>query len=264
MSLESVLKRDRRVVMSMLILTSAIAWLSLLSGAGMSMSAPDPAQASGSTMLMTVMEPAHWTGRYAVLMFLMWCIMMAAMMLPSAAPTLVLVSALHRKARPERAPFGATAFFAAGYLLAWAGFSLFAVAAQWGLSQSSAVASLVHEQGSRLAGALLVLAGLWQLTPFKQACLRQCRSPLSFLMQRWRSGRSASLAMGLEHGFYCLGCCWLLMALLFAGGMMNLYWIVALTGYVAAEKLLAAGTRMVRWVGAALLVIGLVLAAGLA
>jgi predicted metal-binding membrane protein len=192
----------------------------------------------------------------------MWCIMMTAMMLPSATPVLLLAAALNRRVEPERRPYGRTAFFAAGYVFVWTLFSLAAVAAQWGLAQSGALSGMMHASDGRLAGGLLIAAGLWQLTPLKHACLRQCRSPLMVLVQRRRKGNLGALTMGTEHGAYCLGCCWVLMALLFVGGVMNLYWIVGLALYVLAEKLLPAAHRLGRWAGAALVLAGVALVAG--
>lgn len=260
MNLESLLKRDRWVVIGGLALVVAIAWGYLLSGAGTGMSAQEMAGMSGKGM---DMEPAAWTLGYAVLIFFMWWVMMAAMMLPSAASILLIVAALNRKARPERMPYGATGFFAAGYLIAWACFSLVAVAAQWWLTQSGVLSAMMQATSGKLAGGFLIAAGLGQLTPLKHACLRHCRSPVQFLTRRRRKGNYGGLAMGMEHGAYCLGCCWLLMALLFVGGVMNLYWIVGLAVYVLGEKLLPAGQRIGRLAGAALVLWGLALIGGL-
>ncbi|OGA27357.1 MAG: hypothetical protein A3I01_02435 [Betaproteobacteria bacterium RIFCSPLOWO2_02_FULL_65_24] len=260
MSLESILHRDRWVVAGGLALVIAIAWGALLSGAGTGMT-PQDMTAMPRDM---EMEPVQWTPGYAALMFFMWWIMMTAMMLPSAAPVLLLAAALNRSVEPGLRPYGTTGFFAAGYLVAWMLFSLAAAAAQWGLTQSGVLSGMMHATDGRLAGALLIAAGLWQLTPIKQACLRQCRSPLMFLVQRRRKGNLGGLAMGMEHGAYCLGCCWLLMALLFVGGVMNLYWIVGLAVYVLAEKLLPAGQRIGRWAGAALVLWGVLLLGGIA
>lgn len=248
LGLESILRHDRWVVAGGLVLVLAIAWGVLLSGAGTGMSA----------LAMTRMPQdmdmplLAWTPGYAVSLFFMWWIMMAAMMLPSASPVLLLVAALNRKARPDRLPYGPTGLFAAGYLIAWACFSLAAVAVQLWLTQRGVLSGMMHATSGKLAGGLLIAAGLWQFTPIKHACLRHCRSPAQFLSQRRRKGDYGGLAMGMEHGAACLGCCWLLMALLFVGGVMNLYWIVGLAVYALGEKLLPAGQRIGKPVGALL------------
>ena len=265
--LESILKRDRWVVIGGLALVVALAWGYLLAGAGLGMSALDMARMSPDEgMQMDVsssaMQPAAWTYGYALLLFLMWWIMMVAMMLPSATPIILLAAALNRKASPDRLPYGASGFFAAGYLLIWALFSVVAVAAQWSL-MASGLLSPLQSTSPALAGGLLVAAGLWQLTPIKQACLRQCRSPVKFLTQRRRKGNAGSLVMGMEHGAYCLGCCWFLMALLLAGGVMNLYWIIGLAVYILGEKLLPFGQRIGRIAGVGLVCWGLGLLTGL-
>jgi predicted metal-binding membrane protein len=256
-TLEFILRRDRWVVASGLALVLMLAWAYLLAGAGMGVDAHAVAgMAMGGT------HASQWSLGLAAVMFLMWWVMMAAMMLPSAAPVLLLAAALNRKSRPGNSPYGATGLFAAGYLAAWACFSLVAVAAQWWLTYSGNLSEMMQLSSRQLAGGLLVCAGLWQLTPIKHACLRQCRSPVEFLTQRRRPGKSGVLIMGIEHGTYCLGCCWLLMALLFAGGIMNLYWVAGLAVYVLGEKLLPAGHRIARWASAALLVAGVALTAG--
>lgn len=254
MDLEFLLKRDRWVVASGLALILALFWAYLLSGAGIGTNAHDMAD-----MPMEEMGAQPWSLGYAVLTFLMWWIMMAAMMLPSATPVLLLAAALNRKSQPERTPYGATGFFAAGYLIAWAFFSLAAVAAQWWLTQRGLLSDMMQATSWQLVGGLLIAAGLWQLTPIKNACLQHCRSPVQFLTQRRRTGNYGALVMGMEHGTYCLGCCWLLMALLFVGGIMSLYWIVGLAVYVLGEKLLPAGHRAARWVGAILVLCGMLL-----
>ena len=253
MELASLLRRDRWLTIGGLALVLVIASAYVLHGAGMGMSALEMTRMSRE---MEMAQPA-WTLRYAALMFAMWWLMMTAMMLPSAAPVLLLASALNRRANPDRRPYGATAVFACGYLAAWAGFSVVAVAAQAWLSANGSLSSMLHVGEGALAGAILLAAGLWQLTPLKRACLRHCRSPVRFLAARRRSGNAGALAMGTEHGAYCVGCCWLIMALLFVGGVMNLYWIAGLAGYALVEKLLPAGERVARITGAVLAASGL-------
>lgn len=254
MKLESLLRRDRWIVIGALTLVVIIAWLHLIAGAGMEMSAGAMTRMYGEDMDMPAIT---WTPGYLLLMFWMWWIMMAAMMLPSAAPVLLLVAALNRSAQRGQLPYGATGLFAAGYLIAWAAFSLVAVAAQWWLTESGAVSEMMQATNGKLAGGLLIAAGLWQLTPIKRTCLRSCRAPAKFLAERRRAGTFGGLLMGMEHGALCLGCCWLLMALLFVGGVMNLYWIVGLAVFVLVEKLLPAGIWFSRVAGVLLTLWGL-------
>jgi predicted metal-binding membrane protein len=173
--------------------------------------------------------------------------MMVAMMLPSAAPMILLYAAVNRKAHERGAPFVPTGVFAVGYLATWGVFSLLAVTLQWGLERTALLSSMMASTSLVLGGLLLIAAGAWQLTPLKHACLKHCRSPLHFLSHHWRKGRGGAFRMGVEHGAFCLGCCWFLMGLLFYGGVMNLYWIVGLAAYVLLEKTVPAG----HWLGSA-------------
>ena len=237
MDLALLLKRDRTIIGAALFVVVALSTAYLVAEADMQMA-------------------ESWTPGHVLMMFAMWWIMMAAMMLPSAAAVLLLVAALNRRANPQRPPYGSTGSFAAGYLIAWGDFSAIAVAAQWWLAQSGLLAPSMHTTSRALAGGLLVAAGLWQFTPAKRACLKHCRSPVAFLVARRRAGNYGGLRLGIEHGFYCLGCCWLLMALLFVGGVMNLWWIVGIAVYVAIEKLGPTDERFERWTGLTLLAAG--------
>ena len=192
-----------------------------------------------------MLMPAVWSTTYAMLVFLMWWIMMIAMMLPSVAPTVLLYGALIRRGNEsEDAPRYAL-YFVFGYLFAWALFSLLATIAQWLLELRGLVSPNTMTLTSHLiAGGVLVLAGIYQFTPWKHACLEHCRTPLQFLTERRRSGPNGALLMGLEHGTFCLGCCWVLMALLLVGGIMNLYWIAGLTFFVVVEKLVKHGDKI--------------------
>ena len=290
-ALESVLKRDRLVVIGGLLGVIALAWVYILLGAGMDMSAIEltrmsqPAGSGTSTdvapdttsdmtsgesgtmsgmmdVAMDAMQPMAWSGGTAVLMFFMWWIMMVAMMLPSAAPMILLFAAVNRKQRSAGSPYVPTGIFAFGYLAVWGGFSLLATAAQWGLERSELLSSMMVGTSVVLGALLLIAAGGWQLTPLKQACLKHCRSPIQFLSQHWRKGRMGAFRMGVEHGAFCLGCCWFLMALLFYGGVMNLYWIVGLALFVLLEKVLPFGHRLGGIAGVGLLAWGGLLLAG--
>ncbi|MEA3081595.1 MAG: hypothetical protein QOD54_1263 [Sphingomonadales bacterium] len=181
----------------------------------------------------------------------MWGAMMVAMMSPSAAPTILLYGRVHRNAAGASPP--PTAAFLAGYLACWIGFALVAAALQLALERAAlASPASMALHGRHAAAALLIAAGLYQLSPFKDACLGRCRSPADFLARNYRPGASGALRLGLLHGAYCVGCCWMLMALLFVGGVMNLIWIAALTLLVAAEKLLPGGNWLARIAGMAM------------
>jgi predicted metal-binding membrane protein len=191
----------------------------------------------------------------------MWGAMMVAMMSPSAAPTILLYGRVHRNAAGASQP--PTAAFLAGYLVCWIGFALVAAALQLALERAAlASPATMALHGRPAAAALLIAAGIYQLSPLKDACLGRCRSPADFLARNYRPGASGALRVGLLHGAYCVGCCWMLMALLFVGGVMNLVWIAALTLLVAAEKLLPGGNWLARIAGMAMVGWGAVLLLG--
>ena len=191
-----------------------------------------------------------------LLVFVMWAIMMVAMMLPSAVP----VALLYRQVvagRESDAPAGwRTSLFVAGYLIAWTAFSAVATAAQWALHESSVLSPAMQINAPVVGAATLVLAGIYQWSPLKGACLSHCRSPLAFLLNGWQAGNAGALAMGLRHGSYCTGCCWLLMAVLFVVGVMNLAWVAAIALLVLLEKVLPGGHRLAQVTGASLIAWG--------
>ena len=230
--------RSRTVTLSGLFMLSLLAWIYLLSGAGM-----EPMEG------MAGMAPG-WP-----LVAAMWSAMMIAMMVPSAAPVILLYATVHRRSQ-DSPP--ATAAFLAGYLACWLGFSLLAA---W--LQVAATSPMSMALGSQIvSGTLLIAAGLYELSPLKDACLGRCRSPAQFLARHYRPGPTGAVRLGLLHGAYCLGCCWLLMALLFVVGVMNIAWVAALTLLVAAEKLLPGGQWIARIAGAGLIAWGALLIAG--
>jgi predicted metal-binding membrane protein len=233
---QGAMRRERVLVVCGLLAVIGMAWAYLLTGAGTMQEMGD--------MLMP-MSSGPWTLAHALVMFVMWAVMMAAMMLPSAAPMILLYStiAYGRTARGESV--AGSAVFTAGYVTVWAGFSLAAVSLQFGLEAAALLSPMMEASSVVLAALLLIAAGAYQWTPLKQACLKHCRSPLDFVLTQWREGRGGAFVMGLRHGTYCLGCCWMLMLLLFVGGVMNLVWIAALAAYVLVEKLAPAG----HWVG---------------
>lgn len=179
--------------------------------------------------------------------FLMWLVMMVAMMLPSAAPMILLYGRFAESARSAGGALMPTALFATLYLVVWAAFSLLASAVQLLLSATGWVDLASMAIGSRpIAGGLLIAAALYQLTPAKRACLDNCRSPLGFLRREWGPGWGNAVRLGLKHGAYCVGCCWLLMSLLFVGGVMNLAWVAVLALIVLVEKV-APMPQVSRW-----------------
>ncbi|MGH7056172.1 MAG: DUF2182 domain-containing protein [Stellaceae bacterium] len=250
------LRHDQAIVVAGLILAIAIAWGSLLFG----LNAPMPEMpAMAGRMAMTA---PVWTPPYAALQCLMWLVMMAAMMLPSAAPVILLAAGIARRSAARGAPRAAA--FALGYLLIWSGFSVAATAAQWGLHKAGLLSPRMAVGNAVLAGVVLAAAGIYQWMPLKAACLRHCRSPLGFLLAHWRDGALGGVAVGLRHGLYCLGCCAVLMALLFVGGVMNLLWIAGIALLVLIEKLLPWGGRTCRLSGAVLTLWGAAALAGAA
>lgn len=243
------LRHDRVLVLLGLLAVILLAWGYLLLGAGIEMEQMD----MGGGQI-TLMAPA-WTASYAALIFLMWAIMMMAMMLPSAAPAILLAAALMRQRGGNRT-FGPTGLFVLGYLAIWFGFSVVATALQWGLDRIGLLSADMASGSAILAGLLLISAGLYQWAPLKQACLIQCRSPFELLTKYWRQGALGPMQAGARHGLFCLGCCWMMMALLFVGGLMNVLWIAALALLVLVEKLLPVGPRVSRLTGVALMIWG--------
>jgi predicted metal-binding membrane protein len=245
-------RRDRWVVWLALLGVTAIAWLYLLMlRADMTDVAMD--EMPGMAMV------APWTPAVFVLNFAMWWVMMLGMMLPSAAPMLLTFSTLNRSKRARGQGFVPTAVFLLGYLIVWGFFSLGATVAQGALERVALLSPMLAATSTVLGGGLLVLAGVYQFTPWKGACLRKCRSPFAFVVNHWRDGWGGALRMGVEHGAYCLGCCWALMAVLFVVGVMNLLWVAGIAGFVFAEKLLPGGVWIGRVGGGAMVGVGIFL-----
>ncbi|SOZ39042.1 DUF2182 domain-containing protein [Cupriavidus neocaledonicus] len=260
--LENVLGRERAITSLGLVVIVALSWGYLWTGAGTGMSALD--------MTAVTLFPHRLPGGIAgmdtplSLVILMWWVMMIAMMTPSAAPVVLLYRRVLRHHGTAAGGSAATSMLLlAGYLTAWLGFAVGAASLQLALQPSGLIsAMMLWSKSALLSAGVLLAAGVYQFSPLKRACLAQCRAPAAFLVAHWRPGAAGSFLLGLRHGAYCVGCCWLLMALLFVGGIMNIVWIAALSLMVFVEKVLPGGERagrvlgvlLILWAGATLLV----------
>lgn len=266
-NLEAVLRRDRTVVAVALVFVALLSWAYLAYLAmhmGMQML---PDLGDGGTRMPAMDMPGMdmsaaptldsrvWTPVEFTIMFTMWAVMMVAMMTPAASPMVLLYALVGRKARRDGKAFAATGWFFAGYLLVWIAFSLVATISQWLLATLAALTPMMAIESSSLGGIVLIIAGLYQWTPLKDACLRQCQTPIAFLSSHggFRSDPSGALWLGIRHGAYCLGCCWALMTLLFVGGVMNIAWIGGIAILVLFEKMLPSGRLISRISGAIML-----------
>jgi predicted metal-binding membrane protein len=260
-ALEMVLRRDRIIVATALAVLAALAWGYLLwLAADMDMGGMDM---SGFRMIpagLGIMAPAHapWRAIEFGFVFAMWAVMMVGMMTPSAAPMILMYARVGRQAQVTGTPLAATGWFIAGYILAWTGFSLVATIVQWSLERAALLDATMASAGGALGGIVLIAAGAYQWTPLKDVCLAQCQTPLLFLMRHggFRRDVPGCLLLGLRHGAYCVGCCWVLMALLFVGGVMNVLWIALLALLVLLEKLTSIGRLIARFAGIALVAAG--------
>jgi len=244
------LRHDRAVVLASLCAVVLLAWSYLLLAAGMQMDKMD--MGGGQIMVML----PEWTPAYGVVVFVMWAVMMVAMMLPSAAPVTLLVAGIARKRAAGASAAMPTVLFIAGYLGVWLAFAAVATLLQWQLEEAQLLSDMMAMASVAVAGAVLIAAGIYQWTPLKQACLRHCRSPLEFLLFHWRDGAAGAFVSGVRHGAFCFGCCWMLMALLFVGGVMNLAWIGGIALLVLIEKVMPWGGWMGRATGAVMIAWG--------
>ena len=248
------MKRDRLVVAVGIVGLTALAWAYLVYLA-QGMGGMD------SGVMMAQMR--SWTAADFGFMFLMWAVMMIGMMVPTAAPMVLLFAANSRRLREQQQPYVPTAVFLSGYVVVWSGFAVAATAGNWALHVNDLLSSMMGESASAyLGGGLLIAAGLFQLSPLKYVCLKHCRSPLSFLTNDWREGSWGAFNMGLRHGAFCVGCCWVLMGLLFVLGIMNLIWIAALAAFVLLEKIAPAGQYVSMTAGVLLIIWGVLLITG--
>jgi len=241
--------RERAVALASLLGVALIAWLYLWWDAARMASMP----MTGS------MAMEAWSPGWLLMTFIMWTIMMVGMMLPSAAPAILLYGSMVRKNRERGSMLPPVWLFTAGYLAAWTAFSLAVTPLQAALHDGALMTPMMVSSSNWLNGALLTAAGVYQWLPAKEACLGKCRDPLQLFLFRWRPGRAGAFRMGVEHGAFCIGCCWALMLLLFTAGVMNLLWVALIAAYVLAEKLLPAG----RWTGR-IAGVGLIAAGGAA
>jgi predicted metal-binding membrane protein len=249
---KTLLRRDRIIVLSGLAVIVALAWAYVSS------------LASDMQNMETVTEMAMprmqaWGASDLSLTYVMWAVMMVAMMTPSAAPMILMFAGINRRRQEQQVPYVPTSVFLVGYLAVWAAFSVLATGAQWGLHAVSLLSPMMVSTSPVLGGTLLLIAGVYQWTPLKHACLSKCRSPLGFVLNEWREGKRGAFLMGLKHGSYCTGCCWSLMALLFVAGVMNLLWVAAIAGFILLEKMGPSGQRVGQAAGTLMIAGGIVL-----
>jgi predicted metal-binding membrane protein len=241
-------RRETLSILAALVAVVSLAWVYLFVST-------THMEAAASAHAMMGMSEVPWTAAHLALTFLMWAVMMVAMMLPSTAPMILTYAAVNRRVTRSQSPALSIAFFASGYVLVWLGFSIGATLLQWALEHVALLSPALVAASPLLGGSLLIIAGLYQWAPLKEFCLKHCQMPLAFIAHHWRAGRSGALQMGAEHGVYCVGCCWALMLLLFVGGVMNLLWVAAIGVFVLLEKL-GARTRVARWISGAGLIVG--------
>lgn len=246
-------RRDRALLLGCILLVAGLAWAYLVYLDRRMSSSAEYAVAMAQ---MGMVMDAPWRAADVLFTFLMWSVMMIGMMSAPAAPVLLLFAGMQAR-RGERTLSMPLLLFGLGYLAVWVGFSACAALAQWGLHEAAFLSPEMEASSRVLGGAILIGAGVYQLTPAKSACLRHCQSPLGYLMSHWRDGAGGALQMGLRHGRYCLGCCWALMGVLFAVGIMNLVWVGVLSVFILLEKVLPAGAFVPRAGGALLIAAGI-------
>jgi predicted metal-binding membrane protein len=256
--------RDRLAILAVIGVATVLSWVYLVDMAidmdSMVRSDSMQEMGSGGDMAMDggMMMMQDWTMKYFVAMLLMWTIMMIGMMVPTAAPMALIYAAIARKAAAQGTPLAPTATFVSGYVVMWIVFSLFATLAQWGLDEAALLSPMMVSSSPAFGAVLLIGAGIYQMTPMKDACLQHCRSPAHFISKSWQPGAIGAFRMGLKHGAYCLGCCWILMGLLFFGGVMSLLWIAGITLFVFLEKVIPFGKLGGKIAGGGLVAWGLV------
>lgn len=256
--LERFFYKDRAIVVASLLALTILAWLYLII-VSLQMTWGDMSlMGMGEMKSMAVddtmgVQLHSWTPITFVLMLAMWWIMMVGMMVPSAAPMILLFTRIERKNATAKNPIVRSSFFTLGYIASWLGFSVFATSLQWTLGELALISPIMTSASPVLSAIIVAAAGVYQLTSLKQACLAHCRSPIQFLSKHWQTGRAGALRMGLGHGFYCVGCCWALMVLLIVGGVMNLLWVATLAIFVLLEKVTARGEWIAKGSGVVML-----------
>lgn len=248
--------RERFIALASLLAVVALAWFHLWNEAARMEVMPAGALGTAAAALHTMAPRQAWAIGSLLPTFLMWSTMMVGMMLPSAAPAIVLYASLVRKNRARGTALPAVWIFTAGYLAMWTAFSLAATLLQAAFEAGALLTPMLVSDSPWLSSGLLIAAGIYQWLPVKDACLEKCRDPLQFFLFRWRPGAWGALRMGAEHGGYCTGCCWALMLLLFTAGVMNLIWVAAIAGFVFVEKLLPPGRLIGRLTGVGLALTG--------
>ena len=240
-------RRDRIAIIASLTAVSILAWIYLVRAAM-------PGQTGGT---MNMMQIPPWDAAYFLSMFIMWSVMMVGMMLPSVAPAVLIYASVARKARTKSSTVAPAWLFTSGYLIIWVVFSLCATLLQWQLDRAALLSPMMVSTSDIFGASMLMAAGVYQWLPAKDACLKHCRSPVHFISIHWKAGSAGAVQMGMLHGLYCLGCCWVLMGLLFVGGVMNLLWIALITLFVLLEKLLPFGAGGGRVAGIIMILAGL-------
>jgi predicted metal-binding membrane protein len=279
-ALETFLRRDRVIVAISLLALTGITWLYILwlaasMGATAIMPASGDAMSGGIAMdmgtgsdmdmspgamaSMTDVAVRPWSAATFAYAFVMWAVMMIGMMTPSATPMILLYARVGRQAALDDKPFAATGFFAGGYLSAWILFAALATSGQWLLEEALLLTPMMASASRILSAVILISVGLYQWTPLKDACLRQCQAPFLFIQNHggFRRDAGGACRLGLLHGLYCVGCCWALMALLFIGGVMNVLWIALIAIFVLAEKVVPGGRMLSRIAGTLIVMAGL-------
>ena len=262
------LKFEQSITLICLILICLLAWIRVFFGAGMEMSAWEmtnfsliPYHHAGMQINMPEMgmQSIPWSYQHFLIIILMWWVMMIAMMLPSASPMVLLYARVmaHAQKNSTSQKLIPTAYFIVGYLVVWLLFSLLATLLQWQLEQQDLLSIHLISNNRWMSGGLLITAGIYQFSPLKSACLKFCRTPAQFIVKYMQVGKLGALNMGLRHGWFCLGCCWGLMLLLFVGGVMNLFWIVALSMFVLIEKVYPKSHGLTHFVSISLVIWGL-------